>query len=120
MVGDSMTFPFSAIHTMVSADVIQKLRGVSSISYFGHFIGDDVISLEETNRYEDGIRKVLSRNRFKLLLTMFYLSKNEEPVNPKDRLHKIFNFLNIFKQKFKLSFYPEEEVCIDESNVPFR
>lgn len=70
--------------------------------------------------YENGIRKVMSRNRFELLLMMFHLSNNEELINPEDRLHKISKFLNMLEKNFKESYYPEEEVCIDESNVPFR
>ncbi|XP_050505081.1 piggyBac transposable element-derived protein 4-like [Diabrotica virgifera virgifera] len=179
--GDRLKFNFLAAHTGVHENIIQKLRVASPITYFEHFIDDEIISLlvEETNRfaaqrntandaalagsrtprlnkwvdtdpiemrkflgivvwmglmhlpklrdywstkriYENGIPKILSSNRFEMLLSMFHLSNNEQPINPEDRLHKISNFLNLLEQKFKESYNPEEEVCIDESNVPFR
>lgn len=70
--------------------------------------------------YENGIPKIMSRNRFEILLSMFHLCDNEQPRLPNDRLFKISPLLDILQQKFKESYIPEELVCIDESNVPFR
>lgn len=70
--------------------------------------------------YENGIPKIMSRNRFEMLLSMFHICDNEQPRLPNDRLFKISNLLAILQPKFKESYIPEELVCIDESNVPFR
>uniref|UniRef100_A0A0K8UNP3 PiggyBac transposable element-derived protein domain-containing protein n=1 Tax=Bactrocera latifrons TaxID=174628 RepID=A0A0K8UNP3_BACLA len=62
----------------------------------------------------------MSRNRFEQLLTMFHTSDNESQANLNDRLHKISNVLNMLQSMFKEAYVPENHVCIDESNVPFR
>lgn len=70
--------------------------------------------------YQNRIPHIMSRNRFEGLLGMFHVSDNETARVQNDRLYKISNFLNLLQDKFKSSYTPEEDVCIDESNVPFR
>lgn len=62
----------------------------------------------------------MSRNRFENLLSMFHTCDNESQANLNDRLRKISDVLNMLQSKFKEAYVPENVVCIDESNVPFR
>lgn len=63
-------------------------------------------------------RQQMSRNRFEILLAMWHFADNTEANG--NRLHKIENILNMSIKKFKEAFTPGEEVCIDESVIPFR
>lgn len=70
--------------------------------------------------YKNGISEVMSRNRFELLLAMFHLYNNEEQTPMSDRIFKLEKFLITLQRKYQITYIPEEEPCIDESNVPFR
>lgn len=69
--------------------------------------------------YVNNISKHMSRNRFELLLRMFYLANNEE-CPPNDCLHKIQSLIDILNSKFQRAMIPEENICIDETMIPFR
>lgn len=60
---------------------------------------------------------LLSRNRFEMLLGMLHFADNS--INTNDRLSKISDLVNLLQLKFKEAYTPEEEICVDESNVPF-
>lgn len=63
--------------------------------------------------------KVMSRNRFEILLRMLHFADNE--LCPEsDRLHKIQSLLDALNAQFKKFLIPEENMCIDETMVPFR
>lgn len=63
--------------------------------------------------------KVMSRNRFEILLRMFHFADNE--LCPQgDRLHKIQSLLDALNAQFKKFLIPEENMCVDETMVPFR
>lgn len=62
---------------------------------------------------------VMSRNRFELLLRYLHFSDNET-ADKKDRINKIRPLIDILNENFKNSYGPKEDVCIDESQVPFR
>ncbi|XP_050303751.1 piggyBac transposable element-derived protein 4-like [Anthonomus grandis grandis] len=62
----------------------------------------------------------MSRNRFEGILGMFHVSDNVKDRPSDDRLYKISEFLDMLQKKFKSSKMPEKDICIDESNVPFR
>lgn len=70
--------------------------------------------------YSNPMSTVISRNRYEYILSMFHLSDNSQLRDPRDRLSKIAPFLDLLEEKYKASYIPEESVCIDESNVPFR
>jgi len=63
--------------------------------------------------------KVMSRNRFELLLRFIHFSNNEEN-DPNDRLSKIIYIVDILNRNFKKYYNPDEILCVDESLVPFR
>lgn len=64
-------------------------------------------------------RTVMSRNRFELLLSMLHFSQRDEE-NTADRLHRVRELLEVLNENFKKSYTPGEDLCIDESVIPFR
>jgi hypothetical protein len=64
-------------------------------------------------------RKIMSRNRFELLLRFLHFTDNEK--NEKnDRLSKIKIIVDSLNENFQKYYLPDEVVCVDESLVPFR
>lgn len=57
-------------------------------------------------------RSVMSRNRFELLLKMIHFSQ--------DDIHTIQHLLDMLNDNFKRNFIPSQDICVDESMVPFR
>ncbi|XP_050307489.1 piggyBac transposable element-derived protein 4-like [Anthonomus grandis grandis] len=70
--------------------------------------------------YQNRIPTIISRNRFEGILGMFHVSDNEKDRPSDDQLYKMSEFLDMRQKKFKSSYMPEKDICIDESNVPFR
>ncbi|KAJ8928485.1 hypothetical protein NQ314_018955 [Rhamnusium bicolor] len=70
--------------------------------------------------YQNAMPKIMSRNGFELILGIHHVCNNEEQIQPGNRLFKVSKFLNMLQTKFQQSYTPEEVVCIDESNIPFR
>ncbi|XP_039300901.1 piggyBac transposable element-derived protein 1-like [Nilaparvata lugens] len=64
--------------------------------------------------------KYMSRNRFELLLSNFHCANNEEAPVPNNRLHKIQSLVDMLVENFQLVVNPGEDMCIDESIIPFR
>lgn len=64
-------------------------------------------------------RKVMSRNRFEILLRFIHFNNNED-CNSSDRLYKIVPIINYLNINFKKYYNPDEILCVDESLVPFR
>lgn len=61
----------------------------------------------------------MSRNRFEILLRMWHFADNDL-CQPGDRLHKIQPIVELLNAKFKRVVQPDENLCIDETMVPFR
>ncbi|XP_050301553.1 piggyBac transposable element-derived protein 4-like [Anthonomus grandis grandis] len=68
--------------------------------------------------YQNRIPTIMSRNRFEGILGMFHVSDNEKDRPSDDRLYKISEFLDMLQKKFKSSYMPEKDICIDESSNP--
>lgn len=64
-------------------------------------------------------RTVMSRNRFELLLKMLHFSDKDDE-NKEDRLHRVRQLVDNLNENFKNNYTPGEDICIDESMVPFR
>lgn len=64
-------------------------------------------------------RTVMSRNRFEVLLSMLHFSQNDNE-NATDRLHRVRDLVEVMNDNFKNTYTPGEDLCIDESVVPFR
>lgn len=67
--------------------------------------------------YQNYVTNIMSRNQFELILCMFHCSNNESPEHGK--LSKIQNLIDLLVFNFQKCYIPEENVCIDESMVPF-
>ncbi|XP_050518285.1 piggyBac transposable element-derived protein 4-like [Diabrotica virgifera virgifera] len=61
----------------------------------------------------------MSRNRFENILRMWHFANNEH-CEEGDRLGKIRFLVDSLNKKFKQVIFPDENVCIDETMVPFR
>lgn len=69
--------------------------------------------------YNSPACKFMSRNRFEILLRMWHFADNEACL-PGDRLHKVQVVISSLVTKYQECFIPSENVCIDETMVPFR
>jgi len=61
----------------------------------------------------------MSRNRFELLLRFLHFTNNQT-ANTNDRLYKIRELFDILNQNFSKYYDLDEDICINESLVPFR
>lgn len=61
----------------------------------------------------------MSRNRFEALLSMIHFADNELD-DGNNRLYKLSPLIDMTNNLFNESFTPGDQVCIDESMVPFR
>lgn len=64
-------------------------------------------------------KKVMSRNRFELLLRMLHFVDNKNS-NGSNRLFKIQPIIDTLETNFRKYYNPTEDICIDESLIPFR
>lgn len=64
-------------------------------------------------------RKVMSRDRFEILLRMLHFTNNEM-IDTANRLSKIQCIIDALNENFKKYYDPPEMFCIDESLIPFR
>ncbi|CAG4992906.1 unnamed protein product [Colias eurytheme] len=62
---------------------------------------------------------VMSRNRFELILKNLHYVNNET-ADKSDRIYKIRPLIEELNETFQKSYAPKEDVCVDESQVPFR
>lgn len=71
-------------------------------------------------RYKNHVAsKIMSRNRFELLLRFWHFSNNEEaPEN--DRIFKIRNLVIKIVDNFQKTLEPDSMIAVDETMVPFR
>ena len=72
----------------------------------------------------DGFRKVMSRDRFLLLLKFLHLSDNEKYISfgqaGHDRLYKIRPIITHLIAQFKSSYKPNQNCSIDESIISYK
>lgn len=66
----------------------------------------------------DNISKVMSRNRFELLLQLWHFSDNQNCPEG-DRLFKVQPLIDKLIMKFQQAYTPNSTICVDESLVPF-
>lgn len=62
---------------------------------------------------------IMSRNRFEIILQYLHFSNNET-ANKSDRIFKIRPIIDMVKITFQKYYSPKEDICVDESQVPFR
>lgn len=68
--------------------------------------------------YQTYIPQYMTRNRFELLLRTFHCSNNQTCPRG-DRLFKVHGLVDMLVSKYKLCNIPGENLCIDESVIPF-
>ncbi|XP_025425482.1 piggyBac transposable element-derived protein 4-like [Sipha flava] len=97
---------------------IKKLFGI--IMWMGLVKMPCISNYWSTNKlYNSYISSYMSRNRFELLLSMLHVSDNSK-ARPDDRLYKIQPLIDLLVHKYNSALIPEQNVCIDESIVPFK
>ena len=64
-------------------------------------------------------RTVMSRNKFELILQKLHFTKNET-ADSSDRINKIRPLIESLNETFEKCYAPKENVCVDESLVPFK
>lgn len=69
--------------------------------------------------YKCELSKAMSRNRFEAILSCLHVANNETAVLT-DRLAKLKPLIDALTNKFQNTVHPDEDVCIDESMIPFR
>lgn len=95
--------------------------------FFGLILFMGLVKLPAINYYwsTDDImgqtfpRTVMNRNRFEILLQYLHFADNESS-NPNDVIGEIRFLVNLLNKNFKAYYSPKEEVCVDESMIPFR
>lgn len=68
--------------------------------------------------YNSIIPAYMSRNRFELLMSVLHVSDNKKSTH--DRLYKIQPLIDLLLHKYNSALIPEQNLCIDESIVPFK
>ncbi|XP_065302057.1 piggyBac transposable element-derived protein 4-like [Dermacentor albipictus] len=63
--------------------------------------------------------KLMSRNRFLLILRFLHFSNNEDQIHG-DRLHKVRSVFLTLRKNFQGALSPYQDVCIDESLLLFK
>lgn len=86
--------------------------GLNTLSSLAHYWRQDLL-------FVNNINKVMARNRFELLLSVYHCGNNAN-ANEDNRLYKIQDLVDILVSTFNFCYIPEKRVCIDESVVPFR
>lgn len=69
--------------------------------------------------YYSSLSKPMSRNRFEAILSCIHISNNET-AQLTDHLAKLRLLVTELNSKFQNAMNPFEEICIDESMIPFR
>ncbi|KAH9645922.1 hypothetical protein HF086_011384 [Spodoptera exigua] len=95
--------------------------------FFGLILYMGLVKLPKINLYWSTDRvfgqtfaaSVMSRNRFELLLQKLHFTSNDT-ADVSDRIYKIRPLLDSLNKTFKNIYAPKEDICIDESQVPFR
>lgn len=62
---------------------------------------------------------IMSRNRFEIILQYLHFSNNET-ANKSDRIFKMRPIIDMVNITFQKYYSPKEDICVDESQVPFR
>lgn len=113
--------PKSRIKKWTPTDSLEMERFLGILLWMGLFRLPTIRSYWKTTAlYNNKISRLMSRNRFELLLKMWHFSNNNDNALADDRLRKITPLLEKIVQNFKKVSTPGKKVCIDETMVPFR
>ena len=73
---------------------------------------------QETDVFNCAVADLLSRNRFEEILRYSHLAGNAK-LAPGDKLAKVRSFFNLMNQRFLNAFQYDEQLCVDESMIPY-
>jgi len=102
-----------------NVDEIEKFMGL--LLWFGLVQVPSLESYWSTKiRYKNNVApKIMSRNRFELLLRFWHFADNEKTLD-NDRIYKVRDLLERVVKKYQNVMELDECLAIDESMVPFR
>nr|CAI5826581.1 unnamed protein product [Callosobruchus analis] len=111
----------SRLHRWVPTDKEEMLKFIGIVAHMG------MVRMPSLEKYWSNdelfhisiIPRIMPRNRFQLLLRMWYFSNNEDCPEG-DRLYKIKPLLDALVNNFQAIYTPGRTFCIDESVVPFQ
>lgn len=69
--------------------------------------------------YANKVSDIMSRNRFEILLRMFHAANNETE-SQGGRLYKVQPLIDRILPKYQNIIIPQEDICIDETIIPWR
>lgn len=69
--------------------------------------------------YASPVRKYISRNRFQSILAMLHVTNNDT-ADTMNKLYKLGTVVDYLNEKFQSLYVPGENICIDESMMPWR
>jgi hypothetical protein len=95
-------------------------------SFLGIILEMGIVQMPEIDYYwsksklfgSEAIQNTMSRDRFELLLKLFYFSNNQEAHADQDRLFKLRLLLDLLRTRFK-SIYKRSMSCNNEENKNF-
>lgn len=71
-----------------------------------------------------GFRSIMSRDRFLLILQLLHCANNDNLVRAgqpnHDRRGKINEFMDMLVSRWQAAYYPDREIAIDETIIPFK
>ena len=73
---------------------------------------------QETDVFKCAVADLLPRNCFEEILRYSHLAGNAK-LTPSDKLAKVRPFFNLMNQQFLNAFQFDEQLCVDESMIPY-
>ncbi|TEA33110.1 hypothetical protein DBR06_SOUSAS18610024, partial [Sousa chinensis] len=64
--------------------------------------------------------KIMTRRRFKQIMTFLHFNDNSETPLPADRISKVKPLLDYFLPKFQLIYIPKQELSLEEAKIKWR
>jgi len=111
----------SRIRKWVNTNREEMRRFLGIVLYMGIVKMPTIASYWKTSKFYKNsfIPKVMSRNRFQLLLRFIHFCSEDE-ADRNDRLYKVSALVDQLNQLFAFQVQPGKEMVIDESIIPFR
>jgi len=111
--------PKSRLNKWVDVDTVEIKIFLGIVMWMGLNPLPTLASYWSKNElYQSHIPKYMTRNRFELLLRTFHCSNNQTCPRG-DRLYKVRGLVDMLVSKYKICNIPGENLCIDESVIPF-
>lgn len=98
-------------------DINEVRHFLGILIYMGYNVLPNISDYWKSTRIKTSqMGKIMSLNRFQLLLSMLHFSNNEDaPIG--DRLFKVQNLIDLLTENFQMCVFPAKD-CIDETMIP--